>query len=142
MHGMDDETMRLAKRRVLIADDDEHVRALCVSALMRNGYEVEAASNGREALGKIDTHDYHAVLLDLGMPYVHGATLLSIIGQTKPSMLRRVLVMTGAPDGAVDPLIGVVGAILRKPLTIDDVMRVVDQTGLHPELDATVRASA
>jgi DNA-binding NtrC family response regulator len=142
MHEMDDETMRLTKRRVLIADDDENIRALCVSALIRNGYEVEAASNGREALGKIDTHDYHAVLLDLGMPYVHGSTLLSIIGQTKPALLRRVLVMTGAPDGAVDPLIGVVGAILRKPLTIDDVMRVVDQAGLHPELDATVRASA
>jgi DNA-binding NtrC family response regulator len=137
-----DETLKLARRKVLVADDDENVRALCATALLRAGYEVEAATNGREALGKLDVYDYHAVLLDLGMPFVHGSTLLSIIGQTKPALLRRVLVMTGAPDGAVDPLIGVVGAILRKPLTLESVTRVVDQAGLNPELDATVRAGA
>jgi DNA-binding NtrC family response regulator len=125
----DDETLRLTKRRVLVADDDDCVRTLCVTTLRREGYHVDSASNGREALAKIDLNDYHAVLLDLGMPYVHGATLLSIITQTKPQTLRRVLVMTGAPDAAVDPLIGVVGAILRKPLTIETLTNVVDQVG-------------
>ncbi len=125
----EENTARLVKRRVLVADDDPHIRTLCVTALRREGYLVDSATDGREALTRIEASDYHAVLLDLGMPYVHGATLLSIIGQTKPEMLRRVLVMTGAPDGAVDPLIGVAGAILRKPVEIDLLTRAVDQAG-------------
>ena len=114
-----DDTMNLTKRRVLVADDDDCVRTLCVTALRREGYHVDSATNGREALQK----------LDLSMPFVHGSPLLSIITQTKPLMARRVMVMTGAPDAAVEPLIGVAGAILRKPLDIETLCRVVDQAG-------------
>ncbi len=124
-----DDTMNLTKRRVLVADDDDCVRTLCVTALRREGYHVDSATNGREALQKLDLNDYHAVVLDLSMPFVHGSPLLSIITQTKPLMARRVMVMTGAPDAAVEPLIGVAGAILRKPLDIETLCRVVDQAG-------------
>jgi CheY-like chemotaxis protein len=134
-----DNTQRLARRHVLIADDDPDVRALCTTALTRAGYQVEVAADGRDALTMLDHNDYHAVLLDLSMPFVHGATLLSILGQTKPEMLRRVLVITGASDAAIDPMIGVVGAILRKPLTIEALTRVVDQTGIGDPFDETAR---
>lgn len=133
-----DDTKNLTKRRVLVADDDDCVRTLCVTALRREGYHVDSATNGREALQKLDLHDYHAVLLDLSMPFVHGSTLLSIITQTKPLMARRVMVMTGAPDAAVEPLIGVAGAILRKPLDIETLCRLVDQAGTAA-LDETAR---
>ena len=139
MNTQDEVTERTTKRRVLVADDDDSVRTLCVITLRREGYVVDSATDGRETLAMIETTDYHAVLLDLGMPYVHGSTLLSIISQTKPNMLRRVLVMTGAPDGAVDPLIGMVGAIIHKPVEIDRLVRVVDQAGLNVG-DETLRA--
>lgn len=140
MSTQDEVTSRLVKRRVLVADDDPHVRTLCVTALRREGYLVDSVVDGREALNRIEATNYHAVLLDLGMPYVHGSTLLSIISQTKPEMLRRVLVMTGAPDGAVDPLIGVAGAILRKPVEIDLLTRAVDQAG--NTFDDTMRTAS
>ena len=137
-----DNTQRLERRRVLIADDDPDVRVLCTTALSRAGYEVEAAADGRDALLKVEHNTYHAVLLDLSMPYVHGATLLSILGQTKPEMLRRVLVITGATEAAIDPIIGVVGAVLRKPLSVDTLIQVVDQTGIGDHFDETVRVAA
>lgn len=130
---------------VLCADDDESVRALCASTLARAGYAVDTASNGREALEKIDQNDYAAVLLDLGMPYIHGATVLSVIGKTKPAMLRRTAVITGAPDAAIDPLYGTVGAVLRKPLSLDSIATIVrhcadDDSAPAPEGDgSTVR---
>lgn len=130
MRTEEESTQRLDKRRVLVADDDAGVRALCVAALQKEGYEVETATDGREALVSIETSNYHAILLDLGMPYVHGSTLLSILSQTKPEMLRRVVVMTGAHEGAVNPFIGIVGAILRKPIEIGQLTRIVDQAGL------------
>ncbi len=126
----DDSTLGRARRRVLIADDDDCVRILCTITLRREGYVVDCASDGREALASIEANDYHAILLDLGMPYVHGSTLLSIVQQTKPEMIRRVLVMTGAHEGAIEPLVGIVGAIIRKPIEIDMLARIVDQAGL------------
>lgn len=122
---------------VLCADDDDSVRALCASTLARAGYSVDTASNGREALEKIDQNDYAAVLLDLGMPFVHGATVLSVIGKRKPEMLRRTAVITGAPDAAIDPLYGTVGAVLRKPLSLDSVATIVRHCAENDALPAT-----
>jgi two-component system nitrogen regulation response regulator GlnG len=139
--SLDDRTLRLARRRVLIADDDDAVRALCTEALRRAGYGVETAADGRDALAKLELHDYHALLLDLSMPYVHGATLLSILGQTRPEMLRRVLVITGASEAAIDPMIGIVGAVLRKPLSVETLIHAVDQAGPSDPFDQTVRVS-
>jgi len=115
----------LQRPLVLCADDDESVRVLCASTLARAGYSVDMATNGREALEKIEQNDYAAVLLDLSMPYIHGSTVLSVIGKTKPELLRRTAVITGAPDAAIDPLYGTVGAVLRKPLTLDSITTIV-----------------
>ena len=124
-----DNTMRLNKRRVLVADDDDCVRTLCVTALRREGYLVESVIDGREALKKLDHGEYHAVVLDLGMPHIHGATVLSVIAQTRPEMLRRIIVLTGAPDAVIAPIIGLVSGILRKPADLDTLTRFVDQSG-------------
>ncbi len=124
-----DDTMRLTKRRVLVADDDDCVRTLCVTALRREGYHVESVSDGREALKRLDSADYHAVILDLGMPHVHGATVLSVITQTKPEMLRRIIVLTGAPEAVIEPIIGLVGGVLRKPAELEMLTRYVEQSG-------------
>src|SRR6266852_1881409 len=61
-----------------------HRRRIGCFPWRREGYVVDCASDGREALASIEANDYHAILLDLGMPYVHGSTLLSIVQQTKP----------------------------------------------------------
>jgi DNA-binding NtrC family response regulator len=115
----------LERPLVLCADDDESVRVLCASTLGRAGYSVDTATNGREALEKIDQNDYAAVLLDLSMPYIHGTTVLSVIGKTKPELLKRTAIITGAPDAAIDPLYGTVGAVLRKPLSLDSIATIV-----------------
>lgn len=115
-----------APLRVLIADDDESVRALCASVLMRSGFAVDAATDGRDALQKIEENDYSAVLLDLGMPFLHGATVASMVLQKKPEMMRRLIVITGAADVAIDPLFANAGAILHKPLTVDSLRAVVE----------------
>ncbi|HWS70840.1 MAG TPA: hypothetical protein VN605_01940 [Thermoanaerobaculia bacterium] len=40
-------------------------------------------------------------------------------------MLRRTAIITGAPDAAIDPLYGTVGAVLRKPLSLDAIATIV-----------------
>ncbi len=105
-----------AMPRVLCADDDEAVRTLCVTTLERSGYVVDVASNGREALDRIEQRRYSAILLDLGLSHLHGTTLLSLLRQGRPEMLDRVIVITGASDAG---LIGTEGVkrVMKKPFS-------------------------
>ena len=69
---------------VLVVDDDSAITRLCKLVLERAGFRVETASDGRDALDRIDANRYAAILLDLQMPFMHGATLLSLLGRTRP----------------------------------------------------------
>lgn len=111
--------------RVLCADDDPDVRALCVAALERAGYAVDEASDGRDAREKLERIRYAAVLLDLGMPYLHGATLISILQRERPELLRRIVVMTGMSDAVVADVQALVASVLHKPLTLERILGAV-----------------
>jgi DNA-binding NtrC family response regulator len=117
--------VKLSAPYVLCADDDDAVRALCVVALRRAGYAVDEAADGREAREKLKHNKYAAVLLDLSMPYLHGATLLSILQREEPDMLRRVIVVTGMAEAAIVDVQPLVASVLRKPLTIEAVVGAV-----------------
>jgi CheY-like chemotaxis protein len=132
-------------RAVLVVDDDPAITRLCRLVLERAGYHVETASDGRDALDLLEANDYAAVLLDLQMPYMHGATLLALLGRDKPEVLKKVVVMTGLPEAALADIHGVVASVLRKPMSDGDlihcVRRCIDPTVLRVEVgDRTARA--
>ncbi len=129
-HQLADRARRVLHRhadeapRVLCADDDDAVRTLCATALNRSGFEVDMASNGREVLDQLERCRYSAVLLDLGLPHVHGATVLSVLRRSRPELLRRIVVITGASDAG---LIGTedVRVILKKPFATEKLLEAV-----------------
>lgn len=110
---------------VLVVDDDPAITRLCSLVLERAGFCVETASDGRNALDRIAANDYAAILLDLQMPFMHGATLLAILGRDKPGLLEKVVVMTALPDAALADVRGAVASVLRKPMSDGDVVHVV-----------------
>ncbi len=62
--------------RVLIVDDEEGIRLLYKEELEEEGYEVELASSGEEALKKLDSNHLDLVLLDIKMPGMDGVEVL------------------------------------------------------------------
>ena len=110
---------------VLVVDDDPAITRLCGLVLGRAGFRVETARDGRDGLDRIERNEYAAILLDLQMPYVHGATLLAILGREKPEVLKKVVVMTALPDAALADLRGFVASVLRKPMSDGDVVHAV-----------------
>jgi DNA-binding NtrC family response regulator len=110
---------------ILCADDDDSVRALCVAALTRGGFDVDVASDGREALDKLKERAYDAVLLDLWMPHLHGSTVLSIVQREQPQLLDRMIVITGAPEAVLQDVKGKVAGVLRKPLAMESLVSAV-----------------
>jgi len=73
-------------RRILVVEDEEEVQVLVARLLSSVGHEVDTASDGEEALRKLETHRPDLIVLDLIMPGVDGW-----------EVLRRVRALTQAP---------------------------------------------
>lgn len=104
---------------ILLAEDDDAVRAIAREVLERAGYQVLAAADGATALTLADDHDgtIDLLLTDVIMPGMNGRELATALGRRRPGI--RVLFASGYTDnvlagqGALAP--GV--ALLDKPFT-------------------------
>lgn len=62
--------------RILLVEDEPHLRAQLRTGLQEAGYGVDEADNGRDAVFLGDTGSFDAVVLDLGLPLIDGLTVL------------------------------------------------------------------
>ncbi len=67
------------KRKVLVVDDEENIRLLFKEELEEEGYEVDTASNGLEALDKVKAASFDVIVLDIKMPVMDGIQALNAI---------------------------------------------------------------
>ena len=69
-------------QKILLVEDDEGLRLLYQEELQTEGYDVVAASNGKEAIQKLEQEGYDLVILDIVMPEMDGIEALGrIIGK-------------------------------------------------------------
>jgi CheY-like chemotaxis protein len=110
-------------RNVLVVDDDLALRGLFTRLLSRKGFSVDSAPDGRIALDQLNRHNYSVILVDLMMPEVNGFELLERISRESPSLLPRVIVLTGASQRVIESLdLSGVWGLIRKPFDIDDLV--------------------
>jgi DNA-binding response OmpR family regulator len=108
---------------VLVVDDDQGLRQLFTTLLGRKGFNVDCANNGRLAWDQIAKQPYAVILLDLMMPDVNGFELLERLCRDSPSLLSRVIVMTGASQRDLRSLdTSRVWGLIRKPFDIDNLV--------------------
>lgn len=83
-------------KRVLVVEDDTHVRAYIAAALESSGGELEvvATSNGREASEKLALTEIDLLLTDLNMPEMNGVELVRIVRLRFPAL--PIVLMSGA----------------------------------------------
>ncbi|MDX1951371.1 MAG: response regulator [Verrucomicrobiota bacterium] len=84
-----------AKRKILVADDDPHVREIVTTILRRAGYPLLVASSGEEALKLFNEHSDQIDLLitDMVMPGLTGDELAAHLRQNKPEL--KIVFMSG-----------------------------------------------
>ncbi len=63
--------------RVLVADDDPAIRTLVARIFVRRGYDVACASDGADAIQKLDHDPFDLLVLDLMMPRVDGVGVIN-----------------------------------------------------------------
>jgi CheY-like chemotaxis protein len=69
----------MEKTKILLVDDEEHIRLLFQEELEEEGYLIDVASNGLEALAKVKSDHFDLVILDIKMPGMDGIQTLNEI---------------------------------------------------------------
>jgi len=116
------------KPRILAIDDDEAILSLFSRILGLNGYQVECASNGQEALAKIQDADYDVMICNVSMPVMDGLTFYRELVRTSPDLATRVVFCTGAATPEIQSLFFRMGRdVLLKPFQIEELHRVVER---------------
>jgi DNA-binding response OmpR family regulator len=113
------------ERRILVVDDDAEMRALLVEVLRQEGYQVEEAANGDEALSRLRTKSFAAIIMDKNLPGLGGLYLLSglrVICRDSPVILITTLAdsapyLEGLKKGAFE--------YVFKPFRIEELLRVL-----------------
>jgi len=82
---------------ILIVDDDPGIRTLLKSLLDKEG-DVQTASNGKDALSKLASNYFSAIITDIDMPLMSGLELYSKAAARFPAIRRRFLFFTGNAD--------------------------------------------
>lgn len=84
----------MSSRKILLVDDEPHVVRLLRLVLEREGYCVETANDGHEALARLEHYDPHVIISDIQMHGMDGRELCRILRQRYPSRACLIIVMT------------------------------------------------
>ena len=112
--------------KILVVDDEQLVRWFLDRALKKNGHDVITASNVSEAYEKLDREKVDILFMDLRMPDGNGRELIEKIANltSKP----RVVVCSAFITPELEEEFRNRGiCILKKPFTLDELNRVVQQ---------------
>jgi len=124
----------MPEARVLVVDDEEFERETLGEMLRREGYEVEEAADGLEALEKLKRSMFHVVVADIKMPRMDGMELLREI--IRRGMETKVILITGYADlrDAVEAMSMGAFYYLEKPVKDEQLKGLVRRAVEHVEL--------
>lgn len=115
--------------RILLADDEEPVRALIARALAEDGHEVIATADGVEALDRLanDGGRFDLLLTDVKMPAMDGIALALAAARDHPNVV--ILLMTGYADQRerADGLDALIHDVIAKPFSNREIRSVVSE---------------
>ena len=82
--------------RILVVDDEQRICRFVARALEANGFQIQVAANGYDALRLVETQDYAVIVLDLLLPGLDGYEVLRRVIRANPA--QRVLVLSAVGD--------------------------------------------
>lgn len=113
--------------KILVVDDDETIRKTMKAILEDEGYIVDLASTGKEAIGKTEQTVYNVALLDIRLPDMEGVELLKLMKDNVPR--TRKIMVTGYPSiqNAIAAVNRQADAYLVKPVDIEKLLETVQK---------------
>jgi DNA-binding response OmpR family regulator len=117
----------LEQARILVIDDDKAVRKSHEAVLKANGYEVDVAETGKEAVKKSRAKLYNLALVDLRLPDMDGIELLTAMREAVPKTVK--IIITGYPsqENAIEAVNRGADGYIVKPYTMEDLLRKIKE---------------
>ncbi|MFH1383075.1 MAG: response regulator [Chloroflexota bacterium] len=115
-----------AKKRILLVEDEVAVRESLRDWLTEDGYEVDVAENGQEALEKIKGKEFGMLVLDLKLPGMDGLQVFEHAKELKPK--TKGVIITAYPSKDTQEKAKRLGLFeyLVKPFKVEDLEKIVD----------------
>ena len=111
--------------RIIIIDDDGSIRQVLKTILEEEGYTVDTADTGKEAVLKTNEKVYNLALIDMRLPDIEGIDLILKIKDTTPRM--RKIIVTGYPtiQNAMEAVNRQADAFILKPFDVERVLQTI-----------------
>jgi len=111
--------------RIIIIDDDKSIRQVLKTILEEEGYAVDTADTGKEAVLKTNEKAYNLALIDMRLPDIEGIDLILKIKDTTPRM--RKIIVTGYPtiQNAMEAVNRQADAFILKPFDVERVLQTI-----------------
>jgi DNA-binding NtrC family response regulator len=109
----------------LVVDDDKEVRDTLRSILESEGYLVETAENGKNALHICEKSPFDVALIDVELPDIKGTELLHRLKEKQPKMVR--IIITGHPsiENAAKSVNEKADGYIMKPFDVPELLRII-----------------
>lgn len=114
-------------KKILIVDDDSVLAHELSEILIEDGYSVQTAGDGEEALKLISKDQYDIILLDIKLPGMSGLDILKRLRDDPPR--GNIFIVSGSPDAKkqlyAEGISHMVKDIITKPFAIQFVLDMV-----------------
>jgi len=107
--------------RILVVDDEKSMCDFLEIMLKKEGYNVTATTDPKEALAALEKDFFHMVLTDIRMPEVDGFEILRRAKELNPDTLVIMITAYGSPEGAVEAMKQGAYDYITKPFQVDEV---------------------
>jgi signal transduction histidine kinase len=126
--------LSLDQARLLVVDDEENLRITTAAILEKEGYDVDTASSGNEAIELLAAADYDLVLTDLHMEAGEGLAVLNEIRRNAPLTISVVLTGFASVESAIAALQEGAYDYLVKPCDIETMKHTIRRGVEHRKL--------
>ncbi|MCK4906036.1 MAG: sigma-54-dependent Fis family transcriptional regulator [Spirochaetes bacterium] len=107
---------------ILVVDDEKLIRDLLRDYLAKNGFKVDTAVDGIDALAKYESNGYDLVITDLNMPELDGIGLLKQLKAVSPDISVIVITAYGTIESAIDVVKEGASDYVLKPFILEEVL--------------------
>jgi DNA-binding response OmpR family regulator len=114
--------------KILLVDDDEIQRITLAEILRMEGYEIQTADSGEDAISILQTQLFDIMILDLKMPGIGGMEVLRNVVDTLPDLSVIILTAHGTMDTAIQAIRYRVQDYLLKPISPEKLLSSIECT--------------
>lgn len=117
--------MKAKKRKILLVEDETVLREALQDWLVADGYEVEVAESGEEALGRVKDEEFGVIVLDLRLPGIDGLRVFEEAKDVKPEI--KGVIITAYPSNETLTKAKEIGLLdyLPKPFNVEDLEKII-----------------